>query len=69
MHHLISRLIATLLPPRGKHRKGTADAPPAATLPTSPPHARRWAPIDGDSTAIVRPYLIAYERRLVGVAQ
>ncbi|MFI6107334.1 hypothetical protein [Streptomyces sp. NPDC051310] len=75
MHDLIRALAAwarlTLLPgARGAHRGGPALAgPQRACPPASPPRlpaARSpygiGGPLDGSASALVRPYLVAYEQ-------
>jgi hypothetical protein len=62
-----SRTPATLLPPTDKRRKHIAAAPAAPLLASPKPPTRQHAQLDGDATALVRPYLIAHES--AGVAR
>ncbi|WP_282696226.1 hypothetical protein [Streptomyces sp. CC208A] len=62
MNNPIVRLIAwfllLLLPPTGRHRRYvTPPQPIIATLPTTPPALR------GEESRLVRPYLVAHEKR------
>lgn len=62
--------VRSLVTPTGRHRGGLTPVrsepppPPPPPHPTRPaPTVRAWhAPIDGAATALVRPYLPAYER-------
>ncbi|MFJ8668151.1 hypothetical protein [Streptomyces sp. NPDC093600] len=60
--------VRSLVTPTGRHRAGLTpvrpEPPPPPPPPTRPaPNVRVWhAPIDGAATALVRPYLPAYER-------
>ncbi|WP_310722539.1 hypothetical protein [Streptomyces sp. N2A] len=67
MHHVIrlfEPLLRLLLPGSGRHRP--ADVPLPVPPPVAPP---RWVPVRhtellrGEDSALVRPYLIAHERR------
>lgn len=58
-----------LAPVRGRHRAATGPVTPPARrrAPHAEPRASRvprmvGEPIDGDATALVRPYLVAYEQ-------
>jgi hypothetical protein len=63
-------VMALLAPARGRHRASQAPAP-ALVGPTVARRLRTTQipprmvgePIDGDATALVRPYLAAYEQR------
>ncbi|MFF9480922.1 hypothetical protein [Streptomyces sp. NPDC014733] len=61
---LVNRASACLFPPPLPPAPPViAPAPPYARRPL-PDHVRRRArPLDGEEIALVRPYLIAYERR------
>lgn len=58
---LLRPLLRLLLPPVGRHR--TTEAHPAtATLPA--PCRSRVPALDGEAIGLVRPYVIAHERRV-----
>ncbi|OKJ99732.1 hypothetical protein AMK26_27430 [Streptomyces sp. CB03234] len=81
---VFERIRAGLVGPPGRHRTGGASAAPPRPAPPRPapprptppaiaarpaPTVRHWyEPLDGEATALVRPYLRAYEWEYVGVA-
>ncbi|MGW8379316.1 hypothetical protein [Streptomyces sp. ODS28] len=61
---LLRTLRALFAPPRGRRRAATP-LPPPAQHTDRPSSRRRRAldlPIDGDSTRLIRPYLVAHEQ-------
>ena len=58
---LLRPLLRLLLPPAGRHRNTEARVT-AATLPV--PCRSRVPALDGEAIGLVRPYVLAYERRL-----
>jgi hypothetical protein len=65
MRELIRWLLGVILKPTGRHRAVSPEAP-TRPCPSLPPLPRWYAqmPIDGHAVPIVRPYVIAYERRV-----
>jgi hypothetical protein len=65
MRELIRWVLSLFLPPSGK-RRSTEPAEPAPVArpvpPVRPARAERFAPLDGGAVALVRPYLVAWER-------
>lgn len=70
MLDLVARFIEALLrlvwPASGRHRQHTG-APPPSPAPTAPTAPRRpsphTAPLRGEDSRLVRPYLLAHEQR------
>jgi hypothetical protein len=74
IHALLRWILGVFTPGSGRRRAGAHPAGPTPALRTDePPTATSWpplprspygldAPLDGDASALVRPYLIATER-------
>jgi hypothetical protein len=59
---LVRWILEILLAPTGRHRATVPTAPVSAVRPPLPYRAR-FETFDGGSVAIVRPYLVAHEKR------
>lgn len=66
MHQLIAQLVRQVrvfFAPCGRHREGCPTPAPPATVFRPAPSVRAWyEPIDGQATALVRPYLGVHEQ-------
>lgn len=71
MHHVIrlfEALLGLLLPATGRHRPADVPPPPAVRADVPPVTwarvpARHSEVLRGEDSALVRPYLVAYERQ------